>query len=177
MKDFKIQAGDETLTLTVDVDARLRTTARWVLRGSTIVLRVPPTMNRDDVNRIVGQITPRIVKQRKRAARQTDINLSARAEAINRQYFDGELTWHSIRWVRNMQRRLGSCTTGGTTDGDIRISDRIRRWPDYVIDYVIAHEICHRKFPNHSPEFWDYLGRYPQAAKALGFVEGISYAE
>jgi len=56
-------------------------------------------------------------------------------------------------------------------------ANAIARWPDYVIDYVIAHEICHRKYPNHSPEFWNYLARYPHATKALGFIEGIAYAE
>jgi predicted metal-dependent hydrolase len=177
MAEVKIQAGAETLTLRIETDNRLRTTARWVMRGETIILRVPATMSRDDINRIISNITPRIVKQRKRATKQTDINLMTRADALNRQYFGGELQWHSIRWVGNMRNRLGSCTTGGTTDGDIRISERIRNWPEYVVDYVIAHEICHRKYPNHSPEFWNYLARYPDATKALGFIEGIGYAE
>jgi predicted metal-dependent hydrolase len=79
--------------------------------------------------------------------------------------------------VSNMKNRLGSCTTGGSTDGDIRLSDRMRNWPTYVIDYVLAHEICHRKYPNHSPDFWAYLSRYPHTPKALGFIEGIAFTE
>jgi predicted metal-dependent hydrolase len=173
----QIRAGRETLTVTVEVDARLRTTARWLMRDNAILLRVPAKMRQAEIEDIIGQITPRIVKQRKRARRQRDPNLMERAEAINHQYFGGELSWHSIRWVNNMVHRLGSCTTGGTTDGDIRISERIRNWPPYVIDYVIAHEISHRKYPNHSAEFWDYLARFPHVERALGFIEGVAFAE
>jgi predicted metal-dependent hydrolase len=173
----RVRAGRETITVTVEADPRLRKTARWLLRDNTITLRVPPKMTRPQIEQIIEEITPRITRQRKRARRQTDPNLMERAEALNRQYFGGELSWHSIRWVNNMEHRLGSCTTGGTTDGDIRISERIRKWPAYVVDYILAHEICHRKYPNHSPEFWDYLARYPFVEKALGFIEGIAFAE
>jgi len=122
----QIKAGRETLKLAVEVDKRLRTTARWVLHGDTITLRVPTTMTRDQINQIIEDIAPRIARQRKRAVKQSDTGLTDRAQVLNTQYFNNELTWHSIRWVKNMDRRLGSCTTGGTTDGDIRISERNR---------------------------------------------------
>jgi predicted metal-dependent hydrolase len=173
----EVKAGREKLLINVQVDTRLRRTARWVLREKTITLRVPANMSQKQVDQIIEDIVPRIARQRRRARRQTDINLMERATAINKEYFNNELTWHSIRWVNNMERRLGSFTTGGTTDGDIRISERIRKWPAYVIDYILAHEMCHRKYPNHSEEFWMYLSQYPQTERALGFLDGISYAE
>ncbi|MBX3085395.1 MAG: M48 family metallopeptidase [Anaerolineae bacterium] len=173
----EIETGDGKLTIEISVDSRLRTMARWSLNGETVKLRVPRNITRTDLERLIQDIVPRILKQRKRAARTSDVNLMERAAAINAAYFNNELSWNSIRWVSNMQHRLGSCTTGGTTDGDIRISDRIRRWPQYVVDYILAHEICHRKYPNHSQEFWDYLASYPHTQKAIGFIEGIGYAE
>lgn len=169
--------GLETLTVVVTVDARLSKTSRWVLQGNTLQVRIPRHLTEKQVNQLLTDLVPRIARQRKRATRQSDIWLMNRASALNTQYFDGELSWHSIRWVGNMKRRLGSCTTGGATDGDIRISERIRRWPAYVVDYILAHEICHRKYPDHSPAFWEYLARYPFVEKALGFLEGISYAQ
>jgi predicted metal-dependent hydrolase len=172
----EISIGNETLILEVVVDPRLRTMARWALNGKTVRLRIPRGTSRKDVERLISDIIPRIAQQRKRTAHQTDRDLMARAQTLNLQYFNGELSWNSIRWVNNMKLRLGSCTTGGATDGDIRISERIRSWPQYVVDYILAHEICHRKYPNHSSEFWQYLARYPFTEKALGFIDGIAYA-
>ena len=170
-------ADDEALAFEVVLDARLRRNVHWTLRGQTVRLRVPCGTSRAAVERLIPDIAGRIARQRERARRQSDTDLMARAEAINVRYFDGELTWHTIRWVTNMRRRLGSCTTGGATDGDIRISARIRHWPAYVIDYIIAHEICHRRHPDHSPAFWAYLSRFPHTERARGFLEGIAYAD
>ena len=173
----QVQAGRETLIVNVEANPRLRSSARWTMRDSVITLRVPRHMTRAQIEQLIADITPRIARQRKRARRQSDINLMERANLLNAEYFGGELAWHSIRWVKNMQHRLGSCTTGGPTDGDIRISERIRTWPGYVVDYILAHEICHRKHPNHTPEFWAYVANYPYVEKALGFIEGVAYAE
>ncbi len=169
--------GPHTLTVEVTRDQRLRKSARWTLHGETIQVRVPQRLGRNQVDKLLDRIVARVIKQRARARRQNDDDLERRARRINRAHFDGELRWHSIRWVDNMRQRLGSCTSGGSTDGDIRISDRIREWPDYVVDYVIAHELAHRRYPDHSASFWEYLARYPHTDRARGFIEGFAYAQ
>jgi predicted metal-dependent hydrolase len=96
---------------------------------------------------------------------------------VNKKHFNGKIQWNAIRWVRNMQSRLGSCTRGGPTDGQIRISDKIKDWPEWVVDYVIAHELLHRKLPNHSAIFWNELrAAYPLTEQARGFIQGVSFA-
>ncbi len=169
--------GPHTLTVEVVRDRRLRTSARWTLNGETIQVRAPVTLPRKKLDELLDKIIARVLKERDRARRHNDADLERRARRINRAYFAGELGWHSIRWVDNMQHRLGSCSSGGSTDGDIRISDRIREWPDYVVDYVIAHELAHRRHPNHSADFWAYLARYPHTERARGFIEGFAYAQ
>ena len=169
--------GSQTLTVQVTRDRRLRSSVRWTLAGDTIQVRVPPQLPADRLESMLDEIVTRVLKQRTRARRLNDDDLEQRARQINRRYFDGELSWHTIRWVSNMAHRLGSCTSGGATDGDIRLSDRIRHWPAYVLDYVLAHELAHRKYPNHSADFWAYLARYPHTERARGFIEGIAYAQ
>lgn len=125
------------------------------------------------LEQVASQIDKAIIKRNGR----TDADLHERAELINRKYFDGKIQWNAIRWVDNMESRLGSCTRGGVTDGQIRISKKIRNWPDWVIDYVIAHEILHRNHPNHSPAFWnDLRAAYPLTERARGFITGAGFA-
>ncbi|NLX08409.1 MAG: M48 family metallopeptidase [Chloroflexi bacterium] len=173
----QVPDGSQTLTVQVTRDRRLRSSVRWTLAGDTIQVRVPPQLPADRLESMLDEIVTRVLKQRTRARRLNDDDLEQRARQINRRYFDGELSWHTIRWVNNMAHRLGSCTSGGATDGDIRLSDRIRHWPAYVLDYVLAHELAHRKYPNHSADFWAYLARYPHTERARGFIEGIAYAQ
>ncbi|MBT5049980.1 MAG: M48 family metallopeptidase, partial [Rhodospirillaceae bacterium] len=46
--------------------------------------------------------------------------------------------------------RWGSCSP----DGDLSFSWRVIMAPDYVLDYLVAHEVAHLAEMNHSPRFW-----------------------
>lgn len=173
----RVPDGAQTLVVEVTRDRRLRKSVRWTLKQETIQVRAPENLPPKQLENLLDDIIKRVLKQRARARKQNDTDLEARAREINERYFDGALQWHTIRWVSNMNKRLGSCTEGGSTDGDIRISDRIKLWPRYVVDYVIAHELAHRQYPNHSPDFWAFLARYPHTERARGFIDGIAYAE
>jgi hypothetical protein len=130
------------------------------------------------VSQQVDEIAAHLEKQDQLSQCRTDPGLQERAEYLNTKYFHGSLQWRAIRWVSNMKVRLGSCTNGGTTDGHIRISDRIKNWPQWVIDYVIAHEMLHRLHPNHSKDFWQALSQaYPLTERARGFIRGLAFAQ
>lgn len=160
-------------------DKRLKKSARWVRQpDGSILLRVPHRLPRKQVTALLDDIAAQLKKQQRTAARRTDADLQARAEHVNRTYFGGRIEWQAIRWVGNMQHRLGSCTNGGTTDGHIRLSERIKGWPQWVIDYVIAHELAHRVHPNHSKAFWALLAdAYPLTERARGFIQGVGFAQ
>lgn len=173
----RVPDGSGELIVTARTDSRLRKTIRWTVTNNEVTIRAPRHVPRRDLEQVIDEIVEKVRRQRARARKQQDVDLAARARELNRRYFDGELQWHTIRWVDNMDKRLGSCTTGGSTDGDIRLSTRMKGWPRYVVDYVLAHELAHRKYPNHSQAFWDYLARYPEVERARGFIEGIAFAE
>ncbi len=56
--------------------------------------------------------------------------------------------------VRDTVSRWGSCSAGGR----ISYSWRLILAPDWVADYVVAHEVAHLVELNHSPRFWRLVG-------------------
>lgn len=57
--------------------------------------------------------------------------------------------------IRRMSRRWGSCTPSGV----ITLSPELMCVPPGCIEYVIVHELCHRKVMNHGPRFERLLSR------------------
>jgi predicted metal-dependent hydrolase len=66
-----------------------------------------------------------------------------------------------------MRTRWGSCTPSQST---IRISTRLAPFPDWVVDYVIVHELAHLEVSGHNDDFWRLVHRYPKAERAIGYL-------
>ena len=181
MSDQRHQLTTATGAVTIWVrrDKRLKKSSRWAQQADgSILLRIPFRLPKREIPGLLTRIADQLEKPTRRAQRRTDADLQARAERLNRKCFGGQIIWRSIRWVSNMNTRLGSCTNGGPTDGHIRISEKIKAWPNWVIDYVVAHELVHRLHANHSTAFWTTLRQgYPQTDKARGFIEGVGFAQ
>lgn len=69
--------------------------------------------------------------------------------------------------VRNQKSRWGSCSRRGT----ISLNWRLVQTPEFVRDYIILHELAHRRQMNHSEKFWHEVERlfpdYLQAERWL----------
>ncbi len=114
----------------------------------------------DHISKLQAKLT-------KRVGPRDDASLNARAEYLNRKYFEGALSWESISYSSHQERRRGSCNYYSKT---IRISQRLTKMPQWVEDYVIVHELAHLLQPNHGKRFKALVRRYTLAERAIGFL-------
>ena len=64
--------------------------------------------------------------------------------------------------IRNQQTRWGSCSS----KGNLNFNCLLMLAPPEVLDSVIVHELCHRKQPNHSAQFYaEVLRVFPEYRK------------
>jgi predicted metal-dependent hydrolase len=103
-----------------------------------------------------------------------DDELRRRAEELSARYLHGRARPTSVRWVTNQRKRWGSCTP---VDGSIRLSTRLQGMPEYVIDYVLLHELAHLLVPGHGQHFEALMTTYPLLDHARAYLEGVSFAE
>jgi hypothetical protein len=149
--------------------ARRRRTVSAYRDGDTVVVLLPARMSQAEEKRWVARMLERLAaRERPRG----ESELLDRAVGLSRRYLEDRARPASVRWVANQRQRWGSCTV---SNGTIRLSDRLRRLPDYVVDYVLVHELAHLIEPDHGARFWDWVERYPHAARARGFLEGLVY--
>jgi predicted metal-dependent hydrolase len=154
---------------------RRRRTVSAYRDGERIVVLIPARFSRAEEREWVDRMLERL-EAREQRARRTDDELTARAERLAMRYLPDHPAASrpaSVRWVQNQNGRWGSCTPA---DGSIRISHRVKEMPDWVIDYVLLHELAHLVIPSHNSTFWSLVARYPKTERARGYLEGVSAA-
>jgi predicted metal-dependent hydrolase len=150
---------------------RRRTVAAYRDGPRTIVL-LPARMSAAEERQWVATMLERLEAQERRS-KPSDDELWVRAQRLSSRYLDGRALPRSVRWVSNQRSRWGSCTV---QDASIRLSDRLQGMPDWVVDYVLLHELAHLLEPSHGPKFWALLDGFPDVERARGFLDGWSLA-
>lgn len=125
------------------------------------VLPLEPTHRRDVVlNRATLEIRLAKPNDAPAIARALEVWFKEKAGTVLRQRFDrcgAAAKTHGLLAgkleLRSMPKRWGSCVR----DGGILLNPELVKAPLDCIDYVILHEICHRKFHCHSTQFYALL--------------------
>jgi predicted metal-dependent hydrolase len=70
--------------------------------------------------------------------------------------------------IKAQKTRWGSCSS----KGNLNFNWRLIMAPEWVLDYVVVHELSHLKHMNHSKEFWDTVAAYfPEYKKAVVWLK------
>ncbi|HEX4225976.1 MAG TPA: M48 family metallopeptidase [Pseudonocardiaceae bacterium] len=144
--------------------------------GDTVVVLLPARMTRAEEKHWVAEMLGRLERsetRRRSPARTSDEALLARCQQLAARHLAGKAEPNSVRWVPPMRTRWASCTPA---DGTIRVSERLRDVPGWVLDYVLVHELVHLLVPGHGSDFWALVRRYPKTERAMGYLEGLSAA-
>jgi predicted metal-dependent hydrolase len=133
-----------------------------------IEIHIPARLSKRQEIELIPEMIAMVLK-REAKARKGDEQLLQIALKLLEEYLpDFYERPTSITW-RNMNERWGSCTT---VDGTIRISERLINAPDYVLNYIIFHELIHLRVHAHDESFYQYLNRYSDQDRAEAFLEG-----
>jgi predicted metal-dependent hydrolase len=160
--------------------ARRRRTVAAFWENGTAVVAIPANFSRAQEAEWVNRMLDKLRRQgsrrsagQKKAGPVSDEALAERASGLSAEYLGGRAIPSSVRWVSNQNSRWGSATPA---DGTIRLSDKLRPMPQWVIDYVLLHELAHLLVAGHNAAFWRLLESYPDTARAKAFLEGVSFA-
>jgi predicted metal-dependent hydrolase len=90
--------------------------------------------------------------------RESEARLTARRLVSDLARVEAErigVTYTRIR-IGGQRTLWGSCSARGT----LSFNWRLVLAPSEVLDYVVVHELCHRRVPNHSRQFWVLVQRH-----------------
>ncbi|NUP58557.1 MAG: M48 family metallopeptidase, partial [Pseudarthrobacter sp.] len=146
--------------------------------GGTAVVAIPARFTAAQEKEWVQRMLAKLHRQGERSAPgrrrpASDEALAAHAAQLSARYFGGRAVPTSVRWVSNQNSRWGSATPA---EGTIRLSDKLRTMPQWVVDYVLLHELAHLLVAGHNAAFWKLLEAYPETQRAKAFLEGVAFA-
>ncbi|MGH3313858.1 MAG: M48 metallopeptidase family protein [Streptomyces sp.] len=153
--------------------SRRRRTVSAYREGDRTIVLIPARMSADEERRWIDVMLDKLAAQESKRML-GDGELAERAARLSQQYLGGRARPATVRWVTNQNTRWGSCTPA---ESSIRLSHRLRGMPEYVVDYVLLHELAHLLVPGHGPRFWQLLEVYPRTERARGYLEGVVAAD
>jgi len=144
------------------IRSRRKTIAIQIKPDGQVIVRCPMRMNTADIQKFVQSKSAWIVKHLSKLPPDREPPLTAGEVETLREKTRGLVTERSAYFapivgvtyerisIRTQRTRWGSCSS----KGNLNFNCLLGLAPVEVLDYVVVHELCHRKEMNHSPRFW-----------------------
>lgn len=140
------------------------------IRDGRVIVRAPQRMSKAEIERFVASKADWINKHHEAAKQRQSVSVQPFTAAEIQHLADAALQDIPQRvrkyaaiigvtvgriTIRNQKTRWGSCSS----KGNLNFNCLLMLCPEEVRDYVVVHELCHRKELNHSPRFWNEVAR------------------
>lgn len=166
------------------IKAKRKTIAIHIKSADQVVVRAPYRMPDKDIQGFVNKhkdwIDKQVEKIRRLDEKRESIRNLTEAERLELTYNAERVIPERVKHyapivgvdygritIRNQKTRWGSCSS----KGNLSFNVALMRVPLEVMDYVVVHELCHRKEMNHSKRFWSEVEKvipdYKQREKWL----------
>ena len=160
----------ESVMESIELIRSARRTIAVEIRAGRVIVRAPLMMSRAEIERFVASKADWINKHLEAAKQRQSVPVQPFTAAEIQQLADEALQDIPQRvhkyaamigvtvdriTIRNQKTRWGSCSS----KGNLNFNCLLMLCPENVRDYVVVHELCHRKELNHSPRFWNEVAR------------------
>ena len=143
-----------------------RRTIAVEIRSGRVIVRAPQRMSKAEIERFVASKADWINKHLEAAKQRQSVSVQPFTATEIQQLADAALQDIPQRvrkyaaiigvtvgriTIRNQKTRWGSCSS----KGNLNFNCLLMLCPEEIRDYVVVHELCHRKELNHSSRFWN----------------------
>jgi predicted metal-dependent hydrolase len=142
------------------------------LHGKTLSVSAPHRVSVRELDETILELARKLVRRSRAVA----INSDGGAEAIVRKMaarFPEPPEIAEVRFVTNQTAQWGSYSL---QTGIVRLNATLRQMPPWVLEAVVAHELAHTFYLDHSSEFWELVRSVcPKTDRARAFLEGVTW--
>ena len=146
-----------------------RRTVSAAREGNKTVLNVPQRMSITEIEEIARDLINRM-NERDPRAYFSDDELFKRAQELSATYLFSKADPKSVAWSNRLTSTWGICTP---LEGEIRITSRLQGMPQYVLDYVLLHELVHLVINDHGKDFESMMRTFEKKERAEGYLDAL----
>lgn len=148
---------------------RRKKTVAAVREGNLTVLYAPLRMPNYEIEEMAEELQERLNRIDPRAF-YSDGELMERAEYLSATYLFAAAQPKSVNWSEKLSGAWGICNPLHQT---INLTTRLKGLPEYVIDYVLLHELVHLICTNHGRDFDNFMKLFEKKERAEGYLDAL----